>query len=212
MFVNKSENSLYGGTATGVPGEIKGYYRAHKIGGSLPWKELIQPTIDLCTNGFKISKALAGALSDKEQLIKKNSMLSQMFINPYTNSVYKMGDIIRLPQFAKTLKYISESDSDDVFYNGLLSGLVVSEVNKNGGNFTIEDLQTYDVIVHEDKYVMNLDENYRIYFAPPPSSGILVAFMMKIMKGFNVGAQDWQFENTTNLFNHRFVEAKKHAN
>jgi gamma-glutamyltranspeptidase/glutathione hydrolase/leukotriene-C4 hydrolase len=58
---------------------------------------------------------------------------------------------------------------------------------------------------------MKLDDNYRIYFAPPPSSGILVAFMMKIMRGFDVKAQDWLFANTTNLFYHRFVEAMKHA-
>jgi len=31
--------------------------------------------------------------------------------------------------------------------------------------------------------MIDLDENYRIYVPPPPSSGILVAFIMKIMRG-----------------------------
>lgn len=52
-----------------------------------------------------------------------------------------------------------------------------------GGNVTIDDFKNYQTITHEDKYVIKLDENYRAYVPAPPSSGILIPFIMKVMKG-----------------------------
>ena len=42
----------------GVPGEVKGLYTAWKKYGKLPWKELVQPSIDLAANGIPASQAL----------------------------------------------------------------------------------------------------------------------------------------------------------
>ncbi len=52
-----------------------------------------------------------------------------------------------------------------------------------GGNVTLDDLRDYRAIVHENNYVIRLDNVHRMYVPPPPSSGILVAFIMKLMKG-----------------------------
>ena len=43
---------LTGATAAGVPGEVKGFYEAWKKYGKLPWKNLVQPSIDMARNGF----------------------------------------------------------------------------------------------------------------------------------------------------------------
>ncbi len=48
---------------------------------------------------------------------------------------------------------------------------------------TLDDLRDYKAIVHENNYVIRLDNVHRMYVPPPPSSGILVAFIMKLMKG-----------------------------
>lgn len=116
---------------SGIPGEIKGYYEAHKIGGKLPWKDLFQPTIDLCIKGFNVTRALAGALSNKKSLIRENKMLASIFINPETNDVYTENNKIKMPNLGMTLKIISESGSD-AFYDGILTDLIVQEINENG--------------------------------------------------------------------------------
>ncbi len=48
---------------------------------------------------------------------------------------------------------------------------------------SLNDLRQYRAIVYENEYLIRLDEQYRMYMPPPPSSGILVAFIMKLMKG-----------------------------
>lgn len=64
-----------GALSIGVPGEVLGYYKAWSRFGRLPWRRLVQPTIDLCRNGYQVEYALAEALKDGESLIRQNSGL-----------------------------------------------------------------------------------------------------------------------------------------
>ena len=51
-----------GGLAIGVPGEILGMEYAWKRFGKLKWRDLIQPTIDLASEGVEVSSAVAEAI------------------------------------------------------------------------------------------------------------------------------------------------------
>lgn len=57
----KTEQDTYKGPLSiGVPGEIKGYWELYKrFGGSVPWKDLIEPSIKLCETGFVMSKHMS---------------------------------------------------------------------------------------------------------------------------------------------------------
>ncbi|CAF0712388.1 unnamed protein product [Brachionus calyciflorus] len=210
MFVNNSEKSLFGGLASGIPGEILGYWEAHKIGGRLPWKKLFEPVINLCLNGFKLSNALSSALKLKESLILKNELLRQVFINPETNKVYKENDTVKMLKLGKTMQILSEH-GPDAFYNGVLTGFIVSEMNENGGNVTLEDFARYKARIHKNRFQVVLDDNLRIYSAPPPSSGILVPFIIKLMKHFELKDLDSMSIDEKALFYHRLTETFKHA-
>lgn len=43
--VSNSNYSLYGGLASGVPGELRGLEYLHKKYATMPWKHLMQPAI-----------------------------------------------------------------------------------------------------------------------------------------------------------------------
>ena len=53
---NIKDNSNHKGLlAVGVPGTVAGLYLAHQKYGKLPWKDLVQPAIDLAENGFALN-------------------------------------------------------------------------------------------------------------------------------------------------------------
>jgi gamma-glutamyltranspeptidase len=51
-----------------------------------------------------------------------------------------------------------------------------------GGSVTSEDFQNYKALVKKP-IIVNIDAEHRLYTLPPPSSGVLVAFIMRVMRG-----------------------------
>ena len=86
---SKGRSSKYGPGASGVPGELLGYWEAKQRFGNpeIKWSDLVQPTIDLCKNGITISSALGSALQRSEESIRKDPGLKEIFINPDTDKV-----------------------------------------------------------------------------------------------------------------------------
>ena len=128
-FIERS--SVAGGLATAIPGEIAGFWQAHQLGGKLPWSSLFQPAIQMCRNGFKVSRVLAFAIDVLESSIRNDTELTNVFINPLTNLTYKENDFIKMTKLANTLDLISRTNIEE-FYNGNLSRIMVNEINENG--------------------------------------------------------------------------------
>jgi len=124
-------SSVSGGLAVAIPGEIYGFWQAHQLGGKLPWQSLFQPAIQMCRNGFKVSRVLAFAIDFLESSIRSDAELSNVFINSLTNATYKENDLIKMTKLADTLELISNTNVKE-FYNGNLSQIIVNEINENG--------------------------------------------------------------------------------
>ena len=61
MYLDESgayipESSLVGGQAAAVPGTVAGFWAAHQRYGSLPWRDLVMPAVELAENGFLPAK------------------------------------------------------------------------------------------------------------------------------------------------------------
>ena len=56
MFLSK------GPLSAGVPGEVKGFKKAHDKFGKLPWRDLVEPSIKLASEGFYVTEALAESI------------------------------------------------------------------------------------------------------------------------------------------------------
>lgn len=101
------------------------------MAGKLPWRDLFDPTIKLCEDGYKVSRELATMLHEKEDLIKNSSSLSELFINTRTNTVYKENDVLKRVKYANTLRNLS-LNGYETFYKGAMTKLIVEEINQNG--------------------------------------------------------------------------------
>ncbi|MEJ0033817.1 MAG: gamma-glutamyltransferase [Bacteroidota bacterium] len=73
--------STEGHLASGVPGSVDGMVEAHGKYGFLPWKELVQPAIDLALNGFALTQREANWMNDfRPKFEKYNTAAPDIFI------------------------------------------------------------------------------------------------------------------------------------
>jgi len=63
---------IIGALSVGVPGEVKGLYEVHKKYGTIPWKDLLQPSINLAENGFHMTLRMYEAAESMRHKLKKD--------------------------------------------------------------------------------------------------------------------------------------------
>lgn len=145
MFVGRPEAAKTGGLSIAVPGELKGYFEAHKKYGKLPWKEIVNPIIELCERGHKVSSYLSKVLKNRKDKILEESSLREIFINPKTNNTWREGDVMKRPKLAKTLSKIAEEGADALYSkDGSLLHPFVRDIQNFGGIITEEDFLKYE--------------------------------------------------------------------
>lgn len=176
LYGQESSINHIGAKSVGVPGTVAGLFLAHKKYGSLPWKELVQPAIDLAENGFELTWALFQA----SNFFNENSDIQ--FMKDYfknNDELVQFGEIWKQPELAQTLKAIRDKGQDG-FYQGKVGQEIVDFMKENGGIISQEDLDTYEAV--ERAPVKGTYKDYDIYSMPPPSSGgVALIEMMQMM-------------------------------
>jgi gamma-glutamyltranspeptidase/glutathione hydrolase len=190
-----------GHLASGVPGTIAGVFAALKY-ARLPFKQLIQPAIDLAAKGFAITEREASDLNElKKEFLQINSS-PVVFVK---ESEWKKGDTLIQKELAGTLTRIRDLGAKD-FYEGETAKLIVAEMEKGKGIISMEDLKNYRV--KERKAVEFNYKNCHIITMPLPSSGgIIMQQVLKMIERKNIGAMGFQSAASVQLL----TEAERRA-
>jgi gamma-glutamyltranspeptidase/glutathione hydrolase len=208
MFLDENGNvdrdrARYSRASAGVPGTVAGLLYALEHYGTLPRERVIAPAIKLAEEGFPVSFGLALALSASHERFADDPSSRAYFEHP-NGEPYKLGEILRQPDLAKTLRAIRDLGAKG-FYEGPVAALIVDEM-KNSGLITAEDLKNYRPIEREP--VRGTYLGYSIASMPPPSSGgAHVIQMLNILEGYDLAKLG---HNTADTI-HRLVEAMRRA-
>ncbi|CAF4770670.1 unnamed protein product, partial [Rotaria socialis] len=211
MFVdgNPPPSSVSGGLSIGIPGEIAGFWKAHKRYGKLPWSALFKPAIDMCNEGFTIKKALAfSILKNKEKLWADKSM-RRVFFKGDSKLVYGSGDTIYRPLLGQTLSIVAEK-GPSAFYEGELSDAICEEIRSNGGIINRQDLEIYHARV-KPAISVSLESNLTVYGVPPPASSAITLLILKVMDGYGLTPQSLDTIDKQVRFYHILNEVFKFA-
>ncbi|MDT0649170.1 gamma-glutamyltransferase [Autumnicola edwardsiae] len=190
MFLDENgkikDNSNHEGLlSVGVPGTVAGLFLAHQKYGSLSWKHLLNPAINLAEDGFPFSRDMnffsEMLLNNKE----KYPSTAKVFLKNRTEA-YQPGETLKQLDLAKTLKRIQKKGAAG-FYQGKTAKLIVDYMKENDGIITSEDLAVYKA--QEVKPVTGNYRGYKIIGMPPPSSGgVAVIEMLNILEAYDIEA------------------------
>jgi gamma-glutamyltranspeptidase len=124
MYKDNPKESQIGGLAIGVPGEIRGFQKAHELYGKLQWQELFKPSIKLARQGFVVTRELARLMELYKTLILSNPSYRHEFAPD--GRLLKEGEILTRQALADTLEAIA-IEGPDVFYKVNLTGEVTHD-------------------------------------------------------------------------------------
>ncbi len=183
---NVTDKSLTGALAAGVPGSVAGLWALHQKFGSKPWKDLVQPAIDLAERGFTTDSAFIAGESDAARLAKFPASAALFVVN---GKPVALGAQWRNSDLAATLRRIADHGRDG-FYTGQTADLVAAEMKRSGGIISTADLKNYQPI-----WRAPIEIDYRghhIISMPPASSGgLTIALITNILGGFDLHAMGW---------------------
>ncbi|WP_417033369.1 gamma-glutamyltransferase [Dolichospermum circinale] len=198
--------SITGYLAVATPGTVAGMYEVHRRYGKLPWREVMKPGIALAKNGFIISDRVAWRSSPayeiRKQAILKNPAAKKIFTR--NGEYYQPGEKLIQTDLAKTLEAISENPQS--FYRGKIAEIIASDMKKNGGLITIEDLKQYQAIWRNP--VCGNFRKSKICSMPPPSSGGVHLLQMLNMIG-DTDLKSWGWHHPDAI--HLIIEIMKIA-
>jgi len=171
--------SRFGVHSVGVPGTIAGLFEVHHKFGGLPFKDLIQPSINMARSGFKVTSKQAKALNRTRKLFEKANNYKILF-----DKEWKKGDLLKQEELAQTLERIRDNGQDG-FYKGKTAQLFVDYVKELGGIISLEDLEKYKAIWRKP-----IEFNYKnhkiISMTLPASGGICLAQILKSIEPFDL--------------------------
>src|SRR5271165_3229276 len=164
------EASTIGYRSVAVPGTIAGLALALKTHGTMKLADVMQPAIRLAEQGFPVSEKLAHELDEERPGLQRFSMSSRIFLNG--GKLFHVGDTLRQPQLAATLKRITKNGPAE-FYQGKTAHMLARDMAAFGGLITLDDLARYQPKIREALHASyTLDAHrWEVFSAPPPSSG-----------------------------------------
>jgi len=174
-----------GAHAVTVPGAIDGWARLIADHGTMTLAQVLEPAIDYAENGYVVSPRIASDWFRMTDKLKGDAGATAVYLP--NGAAPQVGDVMRLPALAKTLKTVARHGRDG-FYRGEVAEKMVSYLKSRGGVHELEDFAN-----NAPDYVTPIRTNYRghtVCQIPPNGQGITVLLLLNILAGFDLARMD----------------------
>ena len=183
-------NARSSGRSIGTPGVLHMLDMAHKDAGSLPWKELFEPAIQIATDGFRISPRMSASIAGSATSLARDPEARAYFLNA-DGTAKAAGTLLKSPALADTYRTLANSGAS-AFYTGAIAQDIVDEIADTTGGITPGVTTLADLAAYRAKKREAVCIDYRsaqVCGMPPPSSGgLAVAQTLGILENFELAA------------------------
>ena len=188
MYLNEDgsvnrDKAINGPLAAGIPGQAAAFVHIANQYGNLPLVDTLAPAIKAAEEGFEAHAPYLRLLKFRQDVMARYPASLKDFLTE-SGELPQLGDVIKQPDLAKTLKAIA-SKGFSGFYQGKTAKALVKSVQEHGGIWTLDDLASYEI--KEREPIRFSYRNYDIVSAPPPSSGgVALATILNILSHYEL--------------------------
>ncbi|WP_414587194.1 gamma-glutamyltransferase [Scytonema sp. PCC 10023] len=198
--------SVNGYLAAATPGTVAGLYEVHRRYGKLRWQEVVQPAIALAKDGFIVSQQQTWRsikfYENRKQVILDNPAARAIFTR--NGEFFGPGERLVQSDLGRTLAEIAKNPQS--FYTGNIARAIASDMTKNGGLITRDDLKSYKPVWRTP--ICGNFRKAKICSMPPPSSGgVHLLQILNIIGDTDLKSLGWHHPDALHLM----VEAMKIA-
>jgi gamma-glutamyltranspeptidase/glutathione hydrolase len=187
------ETVVASGMSVGVPGTVRGWHEALDRYGTMSFKQVLAPAINVATKGFTVNETFSHLVTENERKFQNYSTTSALYLR--NGKAIPAGTVLRNLAMARAYREIA-ARGEKAFYEGPMAEAIVEAVNHPplapgksvaGGNMTLADLANYEARIRQP--VHTTYRGYDIYGMPQPSSGgVTVAEALNILEGYDLKA------------------------
>jgi gamma-glutamyltranspeptidase / glutathione hydrolase len=179
----KDDRNLHGPGSIAVPGVVAGMEEAHRRHAKLPWKELLQPSVDLAGEGLLVdwwtTLMVASGAADLRRYAASAAAYLQDGLPP--NPQWGIKSVVRLPQdrLKATMAQLAAAGPRD-FYAGDLARSIAADLRDNGGALSVEDLASFRAHLREPLAI-----SYRggtVYATPELTAGPTLSHTLRLLQ------------------------------
>jgi len=185
------DTAVASGASVGVPGTVRGWHEALQRYGTMSFKQVLAPAIDVATKGFPVSETFHKLTAENEGKFQLFTSTSRLYLR--NGKAVPAGTTLKNPDMAKAYREIA-ARGYKAFYEGPMAQAIVGAVNRpplargaevRPGTMTLADLANYEARIRQP--VRSTYRGYDIYGMPLPSSGgIAVAEALNILEGYDL--------------------------
>jgi len=204
----------FGWTPVTVPGAPGAWAALSERFGKLPLSVVLEPAVRYASEGYPLTPTLGLNWEKGYNRFKaecNDSSFDEWYKTFIPNGVVpKVGDIVKLPNHAKTLDEIGRTNAES-FYRGALADRIDACSRKFGGFLKKEDLANYYA-----EWVEPISVNYKGYDIceiPPNGQGIVALMALNLLKKFDFKSRDdvQTFHRQFEAIKIAFADGKKYV-
>ena len=187
--------------AVTVPGIVDGWHALLKRHGTMSLSKLLKPAIGYAQDGFVVQGVIARSWNANSAKLARYPSGSELLLN---GRAPRPGEIMRLPELARTLKDISRG-GPKAFYRGNTGRKIADYVQERGGW-----LDTSDLSSHRSTWDEPISTEYRgvtVWECPPNGHGLAALMALNIAEGFDIKGMGFQSVDTY----HHLIESMRVA-
>jgi len=180
-----TEIPRYGFVPVTVPGAPAAWAALSERFGRLPLTEVFGPAVDYAANGFPVSPVLSRqwnrAFTIYSQNLQGDEFKSWFDTFAPQGRAPWPGEVVRLPDHARTLELIAETKAE-AFYRGELAERIDAFARQYGGYLRAEDLAAFS-----PEWVEPIGTQFgevEVWEIPPNGQGIVALMALNILRGF----------------------------